>query len=51
MLKSNNIIERKAGKLRLANLSFCIKKGDTVECDTRQVLNQSISQPVEQKAH
>jgi len=49
--ESNNIIERKAGKLRLANLSFCIKKGDTVECDTRQTFNQSISQTVEQKAH
>lgn len=33
--ESNNIIERKAGKLRLASKYFSIIKGDKVECDTR----------------
>ena len=34
--ESSNIIERKAGKLRLASKCFEIVKGDTMECDTRQ---------------
>jgi len=34
--ESSNIIERNAGKLRLASKSFQIVKGDKLECDVRQ---------------
>ena len=34
--ESSNIIERKAGKLRLASKCFSIVKGDNTECETRQ---------------
>lgn len=46
--ESSNIIERSAGKLRLASKFFCIKKGDKVECDTRQFSQQNLSQSAEQ---
>lgn len=44
--ESSNIIERNAGKLRLASKFFCIIKGDEVECDTRHFSEQSIAQSV-----
>ena len=61
--ESNNIIERNAGKLRLASKSFCIHKGDKMECDTRQVslleaepndsynMSQNITSYAGQRAH
>jgi hypothetical protein len=42
--ESSNIIERNAGKIRLASKFFSIIKGDTVECDTRQFTNPQFSQ-------
>ncbi len=39
--ESSNIIERNAGKLRLASKFFRISKGDNVECDTRQLKSLS----------
>ncbi|MGB2741912.1 MAG: FHA domain-containing protein [Cognaticolwellia sp.] len=38
--ESSNIIERSAGKLRLASKFFRITKGDNIECDTRQFAEQ-----------
>jgi len=46
--ESSNIIERSAGKLRLASKFFCITKGDKVECDTRQFSQQDLSNSANQ---
>ncbi|MFQ3194943.1 MAG: hypothetical protein ACI9N3_001777 [Colwellia sp.] len=46
--ESSNIIERNAGKLRLASKSFCITKGDKIECDTRQFTHQESNLHVSQ---
>ncbi|XPF94430.1 FHA domain-containing protein [Colwellia sp. RE-S-Sl-9] len=57
--ESSNIIERNAGKLRLASKSFRIIKGDSVECDTndfsppntRTSARQNINQNVREYAN
>ena len=48
--ESSNIIERNAGKIRLASKSFRIIKGDNVECDTGQSTEQNTSQSLGQNA-
>jgi hypothetical protein len=48
--ESSNIIERNAGKIRLASKSFRIIKGDNVECDTGQSTEQNTSQSLGQSA-
>jgi len=48
--ESSNIIERSAGKLRLASKFFRITKGDCIECDTRQFSEQATNQSVNQYA-
>jgi len=42
--ESSNIIERNAGKIRLASKAFRIVKGDNLECDTRQAINPQYHQ-------
>ncbi|WP_440874668.1 FHA domain-containing protein [Thalassotalea sp. PLHSN55] len=42
--ESSDIIERKAGKLRLASKNFCVIKGDVTECDTSQTIHVEPSQ-------
>ncbi len=49
--ESSNIIERNAGKLRLASKFFRITKGDTLECDTRQFSHQEFDVNVNQYAN
>jgi len=44
--ESSNIIERNAGKLRLASKLFCIIKGDKVECDTHHFSNIGMAQNI-----
>ena len=48
--ESSNIIERSAGKLRLASKFFRITKGDCIECDTRQFSEQATNRSVNQYA-
>lgn len=42
--ETSNIIERSAGKLRFAGHFFCIYKGDSIECDTRQGMSSRVQQ-------
>jgi hypothetical protein len=49
--ESNNIIERNAGKLRLASKVFCIVKGDKVEYDTSSLSNQHLEHNVIQQVN
>ena len=44
--ESSHIIERNAGKLRLASNKFRIMKGDKVECDTSHFSNHYTSENV-----
>jgi hypothetical protein len=48
--ESSNIIERNAGKLRLASKCFRILKGDKVECETSYLTSQSLSLSANQLA-
>jgi hypothetical protein len=49
--ESSNIIERNAGKLRLASKFFRVIKGDSLECDTSRFTNNMPDQSASDKAH